>query len=1374
MSQLLAEIEEAAQSGAHGLCGTCPSDAQHVAGNYKKGRVTILGMPIVIEQPRYSIRSGVSSQGKEWSTRMFAHYGYFSGVMGADGDELDVFIGPAPEADTLYVVNQVFGNKFDEHKVMLGFLDEQDARTAYLNSYARDWDGLGSIVAISLDDFKRWIAQGVPARPLSSATDIKRKGNLMNKKIAWDSAAMPVGATLDQILYGLRLDDDDGAIYEPVSLDDVMGDSDDEAVFDSLVMPFSQMQHKMNTVKRVLDRSGKDLTINQLDISEPFTSAGSANVAAVFGLSDGQSITVYMHNPDTDPKKILPTDSLVSWKWLLNRKDITIAVAPEKGADLNIREVARRIMQLAEKNSARFTKNKARVQANAAIIEAAEKENQALETELESARQELAELEAKAGDALVVSLSGTGERRLVKVANMREASKVVSEYVTENNLDADSFTGGQLYKAGEQVSDITSVGNAFDLEGGAIDIPAPSVVEQVAEALLSSGWEKSEDGSFKNTLSSEGEVLNVRLTYDGEELHAYEGDEVGELAFLAFPNGDLTAESAVNEIYGLLDDELEARIASKTIDVDPDALGEFTDDEEGKKARRAATKEYLETLRGVMVNVPALNADVEIRKRGIKKTMAMTANPVKLKMLADIKQIIATAKNPIVEKNYKVAEKRNVELYYRLSNKVSIDGDSHHVTVLIEKDTDGMLHYDLLLEAKTKTALDSAVDVDQSIPDHNSGDESVENNGTALDSGQVLDSDEPEQSFDDAGASLKPGVMLNLFIEGEEPEVLEAEENELIASEEAEVPEQYYQFANITPEFEQWLVDRSDDVFSPLETAKAMDAEAKNHGLTIEWGFFGGSLDSVLLDSIDDEGYQGKVKRGSTVVGRIELGGDGKAMVYIGDKGEDRIRLLSGVVARYSDYEGDAGEMITALAQSLPAEVSQPEEAPAPQAPKTLEEIDPALYRDFKSSLNVIRNIDAGTEKGYDRSLFVNSIAGKLKTRAKNGENDLVDAALNFIATENSKVPKALITSRNAIWRLTGKDYIDYPIVASEPALPTTQDEPAASAGVPDLYYSKVDELFTSFTPNTPSGEEAWRQMADKTDGTGKVLHAQVEGTIAQLQEAGYTVAEGSASNDMPSVSDDELLAELTGASSDGPEQTEEPPMAGGKDFDAQLKGRALDQLEGISKFIPVAQKKIIVDMIRNSQEWRFFADKVLELTSIIDGMAKTYEQDGKGMDATAYLHYFGGAADWYITEKDMDGGVKQAFGWADLGQGGGELGYISIEEITSISSIELDLHFDPKTVNQAIGRSEEPEQEPTESPEAVPEITQEEAAATPDNDYLNKVISGGLDLLDPAVAEELEAIYERNQGDEGVMSLFNQAIDALQEAMMNATGDLS
>ena len=101
-----------------------------------------------------------------------------------------------------------------------------------------------------------------------------------------------------------------------------------------------------------------------------------------------------------------------------------------------------------------------------------------------------------------------------------------------------------------------------------------------------------------------------------------------------------------------------------------------------------------------------------------------------------------------------------------------------------------------------------------------------------------------------------------------------------------------------------------------------------------------------------------------------------------------------------------------------------------------------------------------------------------------------------------------------------------------------------------------------------------------------------------------------------------------------------------------------------------------------NSEEAEFFLRKLIDLAQQIDTMPKTYEQEGKGDQATVHLHYFLGGSDWYITEKDMDGGIEQAFGYAILNGDDecAELGYISIQEITDCGA-ELDLHFTPCTL---------------------------------------------------------------------------------------------
>ncbi|WP_438281428.1 hypothetical protein [Pseudomonas alabamensis] len=54
-------------------------------------------------------------------------------------------------------------------------------------------------------------------------------------------------------------------------------------------------------------------------------------------------------------------------------------------------------------------------------------------------------------------------------------------------------------------------------------------------------------------------------------------------------------------------------------------------------------KGHLESLRGQMLDCPALGQKVEIRQREIKESLAFSGNPKKLKLLHVIPQIIAAA-----------------------------------------------------------------------------------------------------------------------------------------------------------------------------------------------------------------------------------------------------------------------------------------------------------------------------------------------------------------------------------------------------------------------------------------------------------------------------------------------------------------------------------------------------------------------------------------------------------------------------------------------------------------------------------------------------------------------------------------------------------
>lgn len=140
---------------------TNPTDAQRKAGNYKMGHINIKGFEITIENPKNSYRRGKNSNGKEWKTKMTAHYGYFTRTKGKDGDAIDVFVGEHPESDRIYVVDQVNAKgEFDESKVMFGYRNSKEAKNGYMSNYSKDWKGFKSITGVDRETFRKWLYDG--------------------------------------------------------------------------------------------------------------------------------------------------------------------------------------------------------------------------------------------------------------------------------------------------------------------------------------------------------------------------------------------------------------------------------------------------------------------------------------------------------------------------------------------------------------------------------------------------------------------------------------------------------------------------------------------------------------------------------------------------------------------------------------------------------------------------------------------------------------------------------------------------------------------------------------------------------------------------------------------------------------------------------------------------------------------------------------------------------------------------------------------------------------------------------------------------------------------------------------------------------------
>ena len=186
---------------------TEPTEAQKEAGNYKKGHVQVGTFDITIEQPQGSVRKGTDADGKQWESKMNNTYGYIRGAVGVDGDHIDVFLSNDIDGwngRKVFVVDQYNPDgSFDEHKVMLGFNDADEAKSDYLANYENGWENGRRIdvTAVNLEDFEKWIASSKrKTKPFGEYSSVKngvvpsgegKTDNLRQQKAVGKSAQPP-------------------------------------------------------------------------------------------------------------------------------------------------------------------------------------------------------------------------------------------------------------------------------------------------------------------------------------------------------------------------------------------------------------------------------------------------------------------------------------------------------------------------------------------------------------------------------------------------------------------------------------------------------------------------------------------------------------------------------------------------------------------------------------------------------------------------------------------------------------------------------------------------------------------------------------------------------------------------------------------------------------------------------------------------------------------------------------------------------------------------------------------------------------------------------------------------------------------------------
>lgn len=494
------------------------------------------------------------------------------------------------------------------------------------------------------------------------------------KKVYWDLNGNPTTQTLQEVMNAIRNDDmAKGLFYEPITLDDVLDETaplQDSLMLDAIVVQNARLKSKMLAMKRMLNQAGKTLSVDDTApiISDPFTQNGTANIVAMFPLSDGQTISVYFHNPDVTPKKITSQDQLISWKWYLNKKDITIVVAPERGQEVQILQVAKRVMAIAEKNSEAFSRVNRRTAERRENVARLEKEVAEKEAIYRQKLEEIDRLEREKSDQEVEQAIREQEEK-AKVAQgelpMSEAHLAKFYNAVKARLASFGWNGEQLSNEDNSKQIIMEL-NSYESE---IEL------------------RQSNNG-----------IVFTRLA-DIKLLNKHTVDQIAEEI-------QRVASEALGISTAPAQTQLQDTPQTEPISITGKEFGEFdVSTTEGISKLRTAVSEHLSKFTGVFCK--ALNANVEISNKGIDKYISFSANPIKLYIASKIDVVIANASifKPS-EERYDQTPQRNKLIYHYLKTPFKFNGEEYGARIVVREDHQGHFHWDLRIKDDVNAILD--------------------------------------------------------------------------------------------------------------------------------------------------------------------------------------------------------------------------------------------------------------------------------------------------------------------------------------------------------------------------------------------------------------------------------------------------------------------------------------------------------------------------------------------------------------------------------------------------------------------------------------------------------------------------------------------
>ncbi len=274
------------------------------------------------------------------------------------------------DSDQWHIVNLNTKHGFDAVAV-LGAIDEDEAASIAMRDFGRFkesamWD---SVIATNTGGLKRYIDSPlcVKGRKVFTGEIGAMQDMAAGQKILWDGICLQSHqGSIRVLLSDMVQHDDESALVEKFDgLNAWLAESDVEVMeFDALVVENYRLEQTMAKLASAMGAASGQGGVSVTNVTQTkavkLRNSGAIQVGVSFELSDGQAVTAIFNHADSETQKLGLKDTLFSWKWKLNSRDISAAVQPNNFENVKLDILAGRIMKLVNANSARFQRSQAK------------------------------------------------------------------------------------------------------------------------------------------------------------------------------------------------------------------------------------------------------------------------------------------------------------------------------------------------------------------------------------------------------------------------------------------------------------------------------------------------------------------------------------------------------------------------------------------------------------------------------------------------------------------------------------------------------------------------------------------------------------------------------------------------------------------------------------------------------------------------------------------------------------------------------------------------------------------------------------------------------------------------------------------------------